>query len=361
MRVLIVDDDEIAIELLRTTLESAGYEVVSASNGEEALELLRSESFRIVVSDWEMPGMSGIELCRQIRERRSSQYVYIILVTSRTGTADVVKGLNAGADDFVAKPFHPAELCVRLKAGTRLLALESRDVTIFVLARLAESRDPETGAHLERIRAYCRITAEYLSTQPKYREILNGDYVQLIYRTSPLHDIGKVGIPDSVLLKPGRLTDREFEIMKMHTVIGAETLDAAAQLQPEAKFLQMARDIALTHHEQWDGSGYPRGLKGEEIPLCGRIVALADVYDALTVKRVYKAAFSHEVARSIILDGRGSHFDPDIVDAFEAIEDSFISVRQEFADAESPTNTSVGSAGRLRHQLTNPTPHGASA
>lgn len=346
MRVLIVDDDEIALHLLDHALAKAGYEVESARNGFEALEKLRSGRFRLVVSDWMMPEMSGLELCRRVRRQQFSGYIYFILVTSRAGTDHVIEGLDAGADDFVSKPVEPAELCVRLRAGERLLSLESRNVTIFALAKLAESRDPETGAHLERMREYCRVIAEHLSTQQKFAGQIDGNYVQSIYLTSPLHDVGKVGIPDSVLLKPGRLTDKEFDIMKTHTTIGANTLAAAAREHPEAEFLQMACDIAYTHHEHFDGSGYPMGLVGEEIPLCGRIVALADVYDALTTKRVYKDAFSHDIARAIILDESGTHFDPEMVDSFLQIEEKFIEIRQRFAEAE--INTSVpGPAARV--------------
>lgn len=334
MRVLIVDDDEIARELLRSTLVKAGYEVELAKDGRQALEILRTGLYRLVISDWEMPEISGIELCRRIRARHFASYVYVILVTVRDGIHNVVEGLDAGADDFITKPFQPTELCVRVRAGERILALDSRDLTIFSLAKLAESRDPETGAHLERMRDYCRAVAQHLSSHQPLSEEVDGDYIQTMYLTSPLHDIGKVGIPDSVLLKPGRLTDREFEIMKKHTIIGAETLGAAARQHPEAEFLRMARAIALTHHERLDGSGYPHGLAGKEIPLCGRIVALADVYDALTTRRVYKAAFTHDVARAIILDGRGVHFDPDIVDAFVEIEEEFIAIQQRFSDAE---------------------------
>jgi putative two-component system response regulator len=334
MRVLIVDDDDIARELLTETLSGAGYEVSAACDGREALEVLRTGVFRLVISDWEMPEMNGLELCRRIRDRHFSSYVYMILVTSRDGTDNVVEGLNAGADDFITKPFHPAELCVRVRAGIRLLALESRNLTIFTLAKLAESRSPETGAHLERMREYCRVLAERLSRHKKYSNVVDADYVQLIYLTSPLHDIGKVGIQDSVLLKGGPLTDKEFEIMKSHVRIGADTLAAAAKYQPDAEFLRMAHHIALTHHEWYDGSGYPQGLVGDEIPLCGRIVALADVYDALTAKRVYKNAFTHDVAKSVILEESGVHFDPDIVDAFLESEAEFIEIQKHFADVE---------------------------
>jgi putative two-component system response regulator len=334
MRVLIVDDDEIARDLLSEALIGAGYEVSAAKDGREALEILRTGVFRLVISDWEMPEMSGLELCRRIRERHFSSYVYIMLVTSRDGTDNVVEGLSAGADDFITKPFHPAELCVRVRAGVRLLSLESRNVTIFTLAKLAESRSPETGAHLERMREYCKILAERLSRNKKFSDVIDADFVHLIYLTSPLHDIGKVGIQDSVLLKGGPLTDKEFEIMKSHVRIGADTLAAAASYQPDAEFLRMAHDIALTHHEWYDGSGYPQGLVREEIPICGRIVALADVYDALTAKRVYKNAFTHDVAKSVILEESGAHFDPDVVDAFIEAEQEFINVHKHFADLE---------------------------
>lgn len=324
MQILIVDDDEIALELLYNILTQAGHEVEMAHNGHEALEILRNGSCRLVISDWEMPGMNGIELCRQIRSDMFHAYVYVILLTSRDGIHNVVDGLSAGADDFITKPFAPTELCVRIRTGERILTLETRDVTIFAMAKLVESRDPETGAHLERIRGYARIIARDLSSKEKFRDQIDADYARRIYLTSPLHDIGKVGIPDSVLLKPGRLNDREFEIMKTHTTIGGETLDAALQHYPNVDFLCMARDIALTHHEHFDGSGYPSGLVGEDIPLCGRIVALADVYDALMSKRVYKEPFSHDIARSIIIEEKGKHFDPDIVEAFLQNEDAFV-------------------------------------
>ena len=334
MRILIVDDDDVATAMLENALTQLGHEVTPASNGREALELMRSGSYRLVVSDWEMPEMSGIELCRHIRKRFSSAYVYMLLLTARRGTQNIVEGLNAGADDFITKPFEPQELGVRIHAGERILSLESREVTIFSLAKLAESRDQETGAHLERIREYCRILADHLSAEETFRDEMDGEYVQLIYMTSPLHDIGKVGIPDRILLKPGPLTREEFDVMKQHTVIGSSTLDAAASAHPEARYLWMARDIARSHHERFDGSGYPDGLAGHNIPVCGRVVALADVYDALTTKRVYKPAFSHEQSRDIILEGMGNHFDPDVVRAFLQNEDRFTDVKERFAARE---------------------------
>ncbi len=332
MRVLVVEDDPIALAMLENALVSFDYSVASARDGLEAQEILRAEHFRLVISDWEMPGMTGLELCRYVRQRAASDYTYFILLTARNGREHLIDGLRAGADEFISKPFDPDELQMRLYVAERILSLESRDVVIFSLAKLAEARDTDTGAHLERIREYSLILAQHLAKQPTLRNVLDGDYIQLLYLTSPLHDIGKVGIPDNVLLKPGRLTAEEFETMKQHVLIGGRTLDAALRLHPRAKYLQVARDIAFTHHEKFDGSGYPYGLRGEEIPICGRIVALSDVYDALTTRRVYKPAYSHEAAKSIILDGRGNHFDPLVVDAFLESEDRFIAVKERLED-----------------------------
>lgn len=331
MKILIVDDDEIALDLLEHLLTRRGYDVFRASNGQEALAILRAENCRLVISDWVMPQMTGVELCQAIREGDFSGYIYVILLTSRDRSEDIVEGLSAGADDFITKPFQPNELAVRVRAGQRVLSLETRDLTIFALAKLAESRDPETGAHLERVRNYSRALAQQLATLPQHRDEITPEFIRLIYETSPLHDIGKVAIPDCVLLKPGQLSSQEFEIMKSHATFGAQTLDAALREHPEAHFLLMARNIAATHHERWDGTGYPQGLVGEQIPLCGRIVALADVYDALTSKRVYKSALDHVVARAMIVEGRGRHFDPDVVDAFLAIDEKFLQIRERFS------------------------------
>lgn len=333
MRILIVDDNDVAIEVLRGVLQQAGYEVQCAGNGREAMEILRGGACRLVISDWDMPEMDGLELCRAIRSGDLPGYIYAILLTSHDTTEEKVTGLAAGADDFIAKPFKPAELLARVRTGERVLSLETRDVAIFAMAKLAESRDPETGAHLERVRSYCRILAQQLAAVDAFKSEVTAEYIRLIYQTSPLHDIGKVGIPDSVLLKPGRLSDREFEIMKTHTEIGAQTLSAALAQFPGIMFLQMARDIAATHHERVDGSGYPRGLRGEAIPLSGRIVALADVYDALTSKRVYKNAFAHDVAKSMIVSESGTQFDPPVVEAFLAAEAQFIAIRDRYAES----------------------------
>jgi len=332
MQVIIADDDEMIRTMLEDVLTDAGYDVTAVADGQQALDALSEGSCRIIITDWEMPNVSGVELCRRVRELDMPGYVYLILLTSKNTVRERVEGLMAGADDFIAKPCEPAELLARVASGRRVLSLETRDVAIFAMAKLAESRDPETGAHLERVRGYSRVLAQHLAGVERFQQEITPEFARLIYLTSPLHDIGKVGIPDVVLLKPGRLSDREFEIMKYHTTLGAQTLDAALRQFPGVKFLQMGRDIAASHHERFDGSGYPDGLKGDEIPLCGRIVALADVYDALTSKRVYKAAFAHDVARSMILTDAGTHFDPAIVDAFIQNENRFESIRSKLAE-----------------------------
>lgn len=334
MRVLVVDDDPLMVHLLRKTITTFGHQVVTACNGREALRMMHREMFRMVIADWEMPEMNGLELCRQIRGQYHSSYVYIVLLTVHCGTQSIVDGLNAGADEFISKPFDPEELRVRIRTGERILALESREVTVFSLAQLVDARDPETGSHVDRISEYCRVLAEHLSNQEAYSEQVNSEFVQLISLTSPLHDIGKVGIPDHILLKNGPLTDEEYSVMKQHAIVGSMTLDAAIRAYPEAQFLYMARDIARTHHERFDGSGYPDGLAGTSIPLAGRIMALADVYDALTTQHVYKPAYTHEQAREILLMGSGTQFDPDIVRAFLANEHRFIDIRRRHAARE---------------------------
>lgn len=336
MRVLVADDDLSSLLTLESFLSDLGYDVATANNGREAFEAIQQGDHRLVISDWEMPYINGLDLCHMVRRRQFGSYVYFILLTGRDAPADLVNGLQAGADDFLRKPFHPEELRVRLHAAERIAALESRDIFIFSLAKLAESRDNETGAHLERMREYSRILAQELARHAKYEDTIDADYIRTIYVTSPLHDIGKVGIPDSILLKPGKLTKEEFEVMKTHTVIGGETLASAVKNNPSADFYKFAQEITLTHHERFDGKGYPNGLSGDAIPLCGRIVAVADVYDALTTKRVYKPAFTHEEAKDIIVRDRGSAFDPDVVDAFLACEQDFVRIKQRLDEIDVP-------------------------
>jgi response regulator RpfG family c-di-GMP phosphodiesterase len=210
----------------------------------------------------------------------------------------------------------------------------TRDVAIVSLSALAESRDNETGAHILRTQEYVKVLAQELSKSEVHSSLLTPNYIELLYKSAPLHDVGKVGVPDSVLLKPGKLTDEEFEIMKGHPAIGAEALSIAEKQLGSSSFLRVAKEISLTHHEKWNGSGYPNQLSGEDIPLSGRLMALADVYDALISKRVYKPAFTHEQAKQIILEGNGTHFDPQVVKAFLAIEDQFVRIAATYKDGK---------------------------
>lgn len=264
-------------------------------------------------------------------------------ITSRRGrTYEVECNAKCIMKDYQIVGFQLVirDITVRKKLERDLLdsykkVQSARNATILGLAKLAEYRDADTGAHLERIREYCKVVAEELSRKPEYKGYITPEYIDDIYNSSILHDIGKVGIPDSILLKPGKLDPEEFEVVKRHSALGGEALkEVEAKIEGQS-FLTLGKEIAFYHHEKWDGSGYPRGLKGEQIPLSARIVALADVYDALTSKRVYKEAFSHEDARRIIVESKGSHFAPDVVDAFLMHEDTFRRIREElFRDQE---------------------------
>lgn len=341
--ILVVDDDDIALEMIDSCLSREGFQVFTAIDGKEALALLEQNDIQIVVTDWEMPVINGLQLCREIRQRFTEHYIYCILLTSRGRNEEIVEGMASGADDFMVKPFNPPELLARINAGLRLVGLETRDLVIFAMARLAESRDTETGQHLERVRQYSRRLAQEMANMSEFADVIDGEFIRLIYQTSPLHDIGKVGVPDGVLLKPGKLTDDEFEVMKKHTILGADTLDAALKKFPHARFLRMARDIAASHHEKWNGSGYPLGLAGAEIPLSARIVAVADVYDALTTRRIYKDAYSTDYAEQTILEGAGEHFDPLVIAAFDRCKGDFVRLVEKYAD---PIDESTDYVGR---------------
>ena len=333
MKILIVDDELVSREKMVKLIQSLGHEILVATNGFEGWETWEAERPKIVITDWNMPQMDGLEFCRKIRSEENEDYTYIIIVTSKTDIQDVIKGMEAGADDYIAKPFNKDELHVRIKAGERVINLQSKDVVIFALAKLAESRDEDTGNHLERVRYYSKHLADTIIDSPTSPPELNQLLADNIFLTSPLHDIGKVGIPDYILLKPGRLDDNEFAIMKSHSKIGYNTLNEALQKAPKANYLQIAAEIARHHHEKYDGSGYPDGLKGDEINIANRIFSLSDVYDALVSKRPYKEAFTHDRAKHIIIDGKGKHFDPVVVDAFLRCENSFIDIREKYKES----------------------------
>ena len=330
MKVLVVDDELVSRQKMDRLLQGLGYDTRVAAGGAQGWDMWQAERPRIVITDWNMPEMDGIELCRRIRKAANEDYTYIIFVTGNNDIEDVIVGMEAGADDYIRKPFNQGEVKVRVKAGERVINLQSKETVIFALAKLAESRDEDTGNHLERVRHYSRYLAEAMRQMPGAPPGLDALLVENIFLTSSLHDIGKVGIPDYILLKPGRLDDKEFGIMKSHTLIGFNTLSEALHKMPEASYLRVAAEIARHHHEKFDGSGYPDGLRGEAIPIASRIFALSDVYDALVSKRPYKEPFTHDRARSIIAEGRGSHFDPLVVDAFLACEQNFVDVHTEY-------------------------------
>lgn len=305
-----------------------------------------------------MPQMDGYEVCRALKKDPRTAEIPVIFLTGSTDTNDEVHGFEAGAVDYITKPISPPVLLARVKTHLMLTEarhllkeqnqlLESRveertrelgmlqEATIVALASLAETRDNETANHVRRTQNYVRLLAQELRKDPDYASVITDSWLDSLYRSSALHDIGKVGIPDRILLKPGKLTPEEFEIMKTHSRLGSDAIAAAERhLGTESSFLAMAGEIALSHHEKWDGSGYPLGLAGEAIPLVARLMALADVYDALISKRVYKAAFSHEKAVSIIREGRGSHFDPRVVDAFEKVLDRFDALARQLPDSD---------------------------
>ena len=338
--ILIVDDEPSNIRILSELLLSE-YGIRAAKNGKKALEIINSDDPPdLVLLDIVMPGMDGYEVCRKIKSNPDTQNIPVIFLTARTNRKDEEKCFDLGASDFITKPISPPIVHARVNSQMQMKKVRDflidknefleqevskrtvelshiQDVTIFALASLAETRDNETGGHIKRTQHYVRLLAEGLSRHPRFKDHLTDKTIDLYFKTAPLHDIGKVGIPDHILLKPGRLTAEEFEIMKGHTRIGRNAiLNAEKLLKAPAPFLFYAREMAFTHHEKWDGTGYPMKISGDHIPVSGRIMAVADVYDALITKRVYKPAFPHEDAVNIIKEESGKHFDPDVVDVF---------------------------------------------
>ena len=354
--VLIVDDVPENIAALAALLKE-DYRTKAATDGEKALELARSGSIvDLILLDVAMPGMDGYEVCRQLKGDPKTADIPVIFLTSKANAEDEHRGLQRGAVDYITKPFSPPIVKARLKTHLQLkkardfLADKSafledevqrrtrevhlvQDVTMLAMGSLAETRDNETGNHIRRTQYYIEALALQMKDLPRFREFLTPETIDLLVKSAPLHDIGKVGIPDRILLKPGKLLPEEFAIMKTHTTIGRDAiLSAERMLDASTSFLRCARETAYSHHEKWDGSGYPLGLSGDEIPVSARLMAVADVYDALTSKRVYKEAFSEEKAVSILREGSGTHFDPDAVSAFLEIQDRFRSIARKYAD-----------------------------
>ena len=354
--ILLVDDTETNLDILVDAL-GEDYDLAVATDGPSALALAREQTPDLILLAIMMPGMDGYEVCRRLMADPATADTPVIFLTALTDVADKTRGFAAGGVDYVTKPFEPAEIKARarthlslrlarqelarqneileekVRERTRELAL-TQDAIIEAMAGLAEYRDPETGAHIKRTRNYVRVLAEKLRGEPGYDGYFTDEIIDLLYKSAPLHDIGKVGVRDDILLKPGPLTDAEFAVMRRHTVYGRDAIQAAAKNLGDNSFLRLAQEIAYTHQERWDGSGYPQGLAGEAIPIPGRLMAIADVYDALISRRVYKAPFTHAQAVAVIRDGRGSHFDPAMVDAFLDVQETFRQIALKFTESD---------------------------
>lgn len=355
--ILIVDDAPENIDLLSMIL-GADYHLKVALNGEKALEIASNPAALpdLILLDVMMPGLDGYEVCRQLKTSTLAYKIPVIFISALNEAHDESLGFEAGAVDYITKPVSAPIVRARVKTHLALRdqnrLLEERvrertedlahvqDVTILGFATLAEFRDQETGAHLIRTQQYVRILAQYLSIHPRFLGYLNQEEIELLYKSAPLHDIGKIAVPDRILLKPGKLTAEEFEVMKRHTVLGRAAIARAeaALGNVQNSFLRLAREIAYTHHEKWDGTGYPQGLAGEAIPISGRLMAIADIYDALISERVYKSAFSHETAVEIITQASGTQLDPDLVEAFLELQEAFRNIAQSITDTPQPAN-----------------------
>lgn len=356
--ILVVDDIPDNIDLLCAVLED-DYRTKIAVNGERALKIANGESKPdLILLDVMMPGMSGYEVCKALKANPATRDIPVIFVTAMSETVDEQLGLGLGAADYITKPISAPIVLARIKTQLSMkrvhdflrdqnnfleTEIEKRtreivalqDVTIHTMASLAETRDSETGNHIRRTAHYVKTLAEKLRTNPRFSDFLTDKNIELLFKSAPLHDIGKVGIPDRILLKPGRFEGNEFEIMKTHTTLGRDAIrQAERELGLEVDFLKFAKEIAYGHQEKWDGSGYPEGLSGDNIPISARLMAVADVYDALISRRVYKDGMSHEAAVAIIAEGRGKHFDPDMVDAFMELQQDFIDIAKRYADSD---------------------------
>jgi putative two-component system response regulator len=353
--VLVVDDTPANLNLMNDLL-APHYRVKVANSGARALKIAQSlPPPDLILLDIVMPEMDGYEVCRQLKTAASTRDIPTIFLTARSEDRDEQHGLELGAADYITKPISPPIVLARVKTHLTLKASsdflrdqnefleqevhrrtqevrEVQDVTILTMASLAETRDNETGNHILRTQHYVRALAMQLRHHPRFAPFLDAVAIDLLFKSAPLHDIGKVGIPDSILLKPGKLTAEEFEVMKTHTTLGKLAIEAAEdRLGKDVPFLQCAKEIAYSHQEKWDGSGYPQGLAGDAIPISARLMAIADVYDALVSKRVYKPAFAHSEAMRILQEGRGRHFDPDMLDAFVAIQGECQQIAKEYS------------------------------
>jgi putative two-component system response regulator len=353
--ILVVDDTPENLRILEELLRSEGYTTRSVLDGAAALEAAASLPPDLILLDIRMPGMDGFEVCRLLKEDTRLRHVPVIFLSALDAATEKVRAFALGAADYISKPFHFPEVLMRVQNHLRLRRLQleleahnrrlvelvseqvreisdSQMATIFALAKLAESRDGETGKHIERVQLYCKLLAATLAEQPAYLGRIEESFIENIFLASPLHDIGKVGIRDHILLKQGGLTPEEFEEMKMHTTLGAQTLEAVRTRYPRNEFLRLGIEIARCHHERWDGKGYPAGLAGTDIPLSARIMAVADSYDAARSRRCYKPALSHAECRSALAMRSGTYLDPDVLLAFEDVQGLFEDVANALDD-----------------------------
>ena len=356
--ILVVDDTPANLSLMTGLLRDE-YKVKAAIDGEKALRIAQAvPPPDLILLDIMMPGMDGYEVCRLLKADPATRDIPVIFLTAKSGVEDEKMGLDLGAVDYITKPISPPIVMARvrnhliLKASADFLrdkaeflerevgkrtaeVVAIQDVTILAMVSLAETRDSDTGNHIRRTQHYVKALALKLREQPRFAGLLDDRYIAMLFKSAPLHDIGKVGIPDRILLKPGKLTPEEFELMKTHTTLGRDAIHSAErQLGMPVEFLTLAKEIAYSHQEKWDGSGYPEGIQGEAIPISARMMALADVYDALISRRVYKEGMPHEQALAIITEGRGRHFDPDMVDAFMVIHEEFRAIAQRYGDSD---------------------------
>lgn len=356
--ILIVDDIPDNIKVIAGLLKDQ-YATKAATSGEKALQLVRAGGAPdLILLDIMMPGMDGYAVCAALKADVATHAIPVIFLTAKSEEIDEVRGFSLGAVDYITKPISPPVLMARVKTQLQLKEArdflneqnrilehkvkertrelsEFQDVTMLIMGSLAETRDNETGAHIQRTQHYVQTLAKALVTHPRFAETLTPEFITLLFKSAPLHDIGKIGIPDRILLKPGALTPEEFQEMKKHPQIGGNAIEHAEHLfGGKHHFLMVAKDIAYHHHEKWDGSGYPHGLRGEEIPVAARLMAVADVYDALINARVYKPPFSHQDAAATIRAGSGVHFDPAVVEAFTASESEFLRIAAQFVDGK---------------------------
>ena len=354
--ILVVDDTPDNLFLVSNLLKDL-YIVKVANSGEKALKYLsESAAPDLILLDIMMPILSGYDVIKRIKENPLLHDIPVIFLTAKSSVEDEKIGFDLGASDYIIKPISPPILLARIKTQLENKAANDfmkdknkfleeeiqkrlkeitaiQDVAIFAMVSLAETRDNETGNHITRTRNYVKILALKLQNHPKFKDFLSNDMINTLYKSAALHDIGKIGIPDHILLKSGKLSTEEFEIMKTHITLGKEAIEhAEIQLGFEVNFLKVAKEIAYLHHEKYDGSGYPLGLKCDEIPISARLMAVADVYDALITKRVYKDSMNHQDAIKIMKEGSGTHFDPDILDAFLELEKEFEQIAKDLSD-----------------------------